>query len=191
MRSLGRRLRRRPPPLSPGPHLPARVTRSHVQDRRPGEGLRGRWPESRQCQVRWPERPRRGRPTEALGQGVGPCFHREPARCGCFLIFPGDKEKAVHTFGQMPNGLPGQFSFSRAGFPSEGAALTCVVVLAPSWPTRAWGLCCPPPPAPAGCSSQELGGEGREAGKQRLRSTSDRPGSVVGLEKSFPNLPAP
>lgn len=34
VRCLGRRLRRRPPPLSPGPHLPARVTRAHMQDRR-------------------------------------------------------------------------------------------------------------------------------------------------------------
>lgn len=132
----------RPPSACPGD------TCSRARQETPGEGLRGRWRESRQCQVRWPERPRRGRPTDALGQGVGQCFHHELARCGCFLNCPGDKEKAVHTFGQMPDGLPGQFSFSRAGFPSEGAALTCVVVLAPSWPTWAWGLCCPRPPEP-------------------------------------------
>ena len=87
-------------------------TCSRARQETPGEGLRGRWRESRQCQVRWPERPRRGRPTDALGQGVGQCFHHELARCGCFLNCPGDKEKAVHTFGQMPDGLPGQFSFS-------------------------------------------------------------------------------
>ena len=95
------------------------------------------------------------------------------SRCGCFLNCPGDMEKAAHTFGQMPDGLSGQFSFGRAWFPSEEAALTCVVVLAPSWPLRAWGLCCP-----QGSSRLPLAGPGgRGAGgweTERLCSTSDR-----------------
>lgn len=92
--------------------------------------------------------------------------------CGCFLSCPGDMEKAVHTFGQMPNGLSGQFSSGRAQFVRRGSADLCGMVLAPSWPVRAWGLCCPR--APAGCPSQELGVEGLEAVKQCLRSTSNQ-----------------
>lgn len=56
-------------------------------------------------------------------QGVGQCFHSGTGHCCCFLSRPRDMEKAAHAFGQMPDGLLGQFGLGRAWFPSEGVKM--------------------------------------------------------------------
>lgn len=56
-------------------------------------------------------------------QGVGQRFYSGTGHCCCFLSRPRDMEKAAHAFGQMPDGLLGQFSLGRAWFPSEGVKM--------------------------------------------------------------------
>lgn len=60
------------------------------------------------------------READTLRQGVGQRFHSGTGHCCCFLSRPRDMEKAAHAFGQMPDGLLGQFGLGRAWFPSEG-----------------------------------------------------------------------
>lgn len=121
----------------------------------------------RQCWVRGLSSPGAAGLLDALGQSkLGSVSPGLADCCGCFLSCPGDMEKAVHTFGQMPNGLSGQFSFGRAQFPSEGSADLCDG-LGTSWPVRHGAFAAPRSSQQAAPHRSWV--EGLEAVKQCLR----------------------